>query len=240
MLAFILAAGRGERLRPLTDHLPKALVEAGGQPLIAWHFERLAAAGFERVIVNLAHLGDRIETFAGDGRRWNLRIAYSYEPQALETAGALAHARGAIGTEPHLVINADVYCEIDLRTLSAVPLGRNLAHLVLVPNPAHRRDGDFTLVESSAGNPGLAGADHRPRYTYSGVSIVSPLLTASVKAGEKMPLAPLLRAAADAGRLGGELYSGRWHDVGTLERLQHLQNELQTEWNRRRPDPPSA
>jgi MurNAc alpha-1-phosphate uridylyltransferase len=220
MKVMLLAAGRGERLRPLTDEVPKALVEAGGKPLIAWHLERLARAGFRDAVINVSHLGARIEERLGDGARYGLRIAYSRERERLETAGGIANALPLLGREAFLLVNADVYCECDFPRLRSVALGERLAHLVLVPNPAHRADGDFSLRDGDVGNEGA------PRYTYSGVAVMDPALVAPVKAGEKAPLAPLLRAAAARGRLGGELYEGLWQDVGTIERLAELEAYL--------------
>src|SRR5580765_3043429 len=142
----LLAAGRGERLRPLTDTVPKALVEAGGKPLIAWHLERLAAAGCREAVINVSHLGERIVETVGDGRRFGLRIAYSREPERLETAGGIAQALPLLGQAPFVLVNADIYCEFPLERLLALSLKQHLAHLVLVPNPEHRPKGDFALV----------------------------------------------------------------------------------------------
>lgn len=216
----ILAAGRGERLRPLTDSLPKALVQAGGKPLIAWHLERLAASGCREAVINVSHLAGQIVERIGDGARFGLRIAYSREAEPLETAGGIAQARPLLGEAPFLLVNADVYCEIDFARLLAMRLGGRLAHLVLVPNPAHRGGGDFTLEDGVVGNG--AGA----RYTYAGIAVMSPALVASVAHGEKAPLAPLLRAAADRRLISGELHRGVWQDVGTCERLAELEAHL--------------
>lgn len=216
----ILAAGRGERLRPLTDGIPKAMVHAGGKPLIAWHLERLAAAGYREAVINVSHLAERIVEGLGDGARFGLRIAYSREAEPLETAGGIARARALLGEAPFLLVNADVYCEVDFAALGRVALGGRLAHLVLVPNPRHRHGGDFSL---EAGRVGNAGAE---RYTYAGIALMAPSLVDGVKAGEKAPLAPLLRAAAERQRVGGELYRGVWQDVGTRERLAELEAYL--------------
>jgi MurNAc alpha-1-phosphate uridylyltransferase len=220
MKAMLLAAGRGERLRPLTDAVPKALVEAGGKPLIAWHLERLASAGLREAVINVSHLGERIVERIGDGARFGLRVHYSRERERLETAGGIANALGLLGRDPFLLVNADVYCECDFSGLMKVRLGEQLAHLVLVPNPAHRPKGDFSLAH------GRIGDDPAPRYTYAGVAVMSPALVATVTAGEKAPLAPLLYGAAAQGRLGGELYEGPWQDVGTVERLAELERFL--------------
>jgi MurNAc alpha-1-phosphate uridylyltransferase len=220
MKAMLLAAGRGERLRPLTDSIPKALVEAGGQPLIAWHLERLARAGIREAVVNISHLGERIVERIGDGARFGLSIRYSRERERLETAGGIANALGLLGGEPFLLVNADVYCECDFARLLKVRLGAQLAHLVLVPNPPHRAKGDFSLRDGRIGN------EAAPRYTYAGIAVMRPALVAPVKPGEKAPLAPLLYEAASRGMIGGELYEGLWQDVGTAERLAELERHL--------------
>ena len=220
MKAMLLAAGRGERLRPLTDALPKALVQAGGKPLIVWHLERLAAAGCREAVINVSHLGEQIASALGDGARWGLRIAYSREAEALETAGGIALALPLLGEAPFLLVNADIWCDYDFSKLRNFALGARLSHLVLVPNPPHRPEGDFTLQAGAVGN-GAA-----PRYTYTGIAVMSPALVAGVPRGAKAPLAPLLRAAAGKGLLSGELHEGAWHDVGTLERLAALEAML--------------
>lgn len=216
MKAMILAAGRGERLRPVTDTLPKPLIEVRGKPLIGWHLERLAAAGFRDIVINVSHLGTLIETALGDGHVWGVSIAWSREAVALETAGGIAQALDLIGPQPFLVVNADVYCEMPFASLRQTVLGRHLGHLVLVPNPAFRLEGDFSLVDGRVGNRTT------PRYTYSGISVLAPSMMDGVIRGSKAPLAPLLRRAADASLLSGELFSGLWSDVGTPERLADL------------------
>ncbi len=212
----LLAAGRGERLRPLTDALPKPLLEAGGRPLLAWHLERLARAGFEEVVINVSHLGERIVERFGDGGAWGLRIAWSREAEPLETAGGIAQARALLGAAPFVLVNADIHCDFDLAQLRARALADRLAHLVLVPNPAHHPQGDFTLED------GRAGGGPGPRYTYAGIALVSPALVAGIGAGERAPLGPLLHAAARRGVLTGELHEGLWRDAGTPERLAEL------------------
>lgn len=217
MKAMVLAAGLGERLRPLTESVPKALVEAGGKPLIVWQLERLARAGFREAVINVSWLGERIEARLGDGRAFGLRLAYSREPQPLESAGGIARALPLLGSAPFALVNADVYCDFDLARLRARALGRHLAHLVLAPNPAHHPAGDFSLRDGEAGN------EAAPRYTYTGIALLDPALVAPVAVGAKAQLAPLLRAAAAAGRLSGELHAGLWRDVGTAERLAGLE-----------------
>jgi MurNAc alpha-1-phosphate uridylyltransferase len=226
MKAMILAAGRGERLRPLTDRIPKPLIEAGGKPLIGWHLERLAAAGCREVVINVSHLGEKIVERLGDGAGYGLRVAFSRESQPLETAGGMALARGLLGAEPFLVVNGDVYCEVDLARLLRFSLGERLAHLVLVRNPAHNPNGDFTLEAGKVGNA------PSPRYTYAGVAVIAPKLFAEVASGSKAQLAPLLRAAAERLQVGGELFEGTWLDVGTVERLAALEAYLAAKYAR--------
>jgi MurNAc alpha-1-phosphate uridylyltransferase len=216
MKAMILAAGRGERLRPLTDTLPKPLMEVRGKPLIVWHLERLAAAGLRDIVVNVSHLGHLIVAALGDGARWGVAIAWSKEAQPLETAGGLANARNLLGDQPFLLVNADVYCEYPFALLAKAALGDSLGRIVMVPNPAFRPQGDFSLSQGKVGN--LSS----PRYTYSGLGLIDPRIVASIAAGARAPLAPLLRDAAAAGRLDGELFAGSWNDVGTPERLAEL------------------
>ncbi|HZM33207.1 MAG TPA: nucleotidyltransferase family protein [Burkholderiales bacterium] len=220
MKAMILAAGRGERLRPLTESTPKALVEAGGKPLIGWHLERLEASGFREVVINVSHLAGRIVEALGDGERYGVRIAWSREAEPLETAGGIANALPLLGSGPFLLVNGDIYCEYDFSRLQAHDLGANLARLVLIANPPHNPKGDFTLDE------GIVGNAPSPRYTYSGIAVVSPALVAGVPPGRKAPLAPLLREGAERGRICGELYTGTWQDVGTAERLAGLRRHL--------------
>lgn len=217
MKAMVLAAGLGMRLRPLTDHVPKALVEAGGKPLIVWQLERLARAGFRDVVINVSWLGERIEARLGNGSAFGLAIAYSREAEPLESAGGIAQARTLLGPAPFALVNSDVYCDFDLARLRRRDLGACLAHLVLAGNPPHHPHGDFSLAGDRAGN------DAAPRYTYTGLALIDPALVAPVRAGARAQLAPLLRAAADGARLSGELHAGAWHDVGTAERLAELE-----------------
>jgi MurNAc alpha-1-phosphate uridylyltransferase len=220
MKAMILAAGRGERMRPLTDHTPKPLLLAGGKPLIAWHLERLAAAGFTDVVINHAHLGAMIEAVLGDGSQWGLRIRYSPEPPgALETAGGIANALPLLGDEPFLVVNGDIWCDWDFaraRRLTATG-----AHLVMVANPAHHAGGDFSLDGER-----ITFARGEETLTYAGIAVFSPSFFADVPRGSVMKLYPLLAAAITAGTLTGERFDGRWVDVGTPQRLAELDAEL--------------
>jgi MurNAc alpha-1-phosphate uridylyltransferase len=220
MKAMLLAAGRGERLRPLTEHTPKALVPVGGKPLIGWHLERLAAAGCREAVINVSHLAEQIVDHVGDGQRYGLAVRYSREAEPLETAGGIATALPLLGAAPFLLVNADIYCEVPFGPLFGHRLGEMLAHLVLVPNPAHRSKGDFSLAAGRIGNAAT------PRYTYAGVAVMSPQLVAPVQRGAKAPLAPLLYNAVAAERLSGEVFTGLWQDVGTAERLAELAAQL--------------
>jgi len=220
MKAMILAAGRGVRMRPLTDATPKPLLAAGGKSLIVWQLEKLGRAGFTEVVINHAHLGHMIEAALGDGSRFGLSIRYSPEPEALETAGGIARALPLLGTEPFLVINADIYTDCDFIALARVDLHGGLAHLVLVDNPPQHPRGDFAL---EAGRVHESG---RQLYTFSGIGVYAPRLFGGIPAGAKVALAPMLRKAMAAGRVSGEYYRGRWRDVGTAERLQALDTEL--------------
>ncbi len=213
----ILAAGRGERMRPLTDHVPKPLLLAGGKPLIEHQVERLAAAGFRRLVINHAYLGEQIEATVGDGSRWGITIDYSPERPALETGGGIFRALPLLGPQPFVVVNADIWSDLDYRNLHR-PI-TSLAHLVLVENPPHHPDGDFALNNHSVtGGPG-------PRATFSGIGVYRPELFAGCKPGA-FPLAPVLRQAMSRGQVTGELHKGLWLDVGTPARLQELDRVL--------------
>jgi N-acetyl-alpha-D-muramate 1-phosphate uridylyltransferase len=216
MKAMILAAGRGERMRPLTDAIPKCLLEVRGKPLIAWLIEALARSGVREIVINHAHLGHMIEAALGDGRRFGAAIRYSAEAEPLETAGGIAQALPLLGNAPFLAVNGDLFCDFDFSILAAHALGPRLAHLVLVANPPHHPAGDFTLRDSRVGDVG------NPRWTFSGIGLYRPELFASVKAGTKAQLATLLRAAMPRGQVSGELHRGAWHDVGTPQRLAEL------------------
>lgn len=223
MKAMILAAGRGERMRPLTDHMPKPLLQAGGKPLVVWHLERLAAAGFRDVVINHAHLGEQIESALSNGSAYGISITYSPEPPgALETAGGIAQAVSFLGDAPFLVINGDIFCDWDVAQAPqiATTLGQDLAHLVLVPNPEHHPRGDFAL---DAGRVSVIG---EPKLTFSGTGIYQPALFAAIAAGSRAKLAPLLVDAMTTKRVSGSLHAGRWIDVGTPERLATLDAEL--------------
>jgi N-acetyl-alpha-D-muramate 1-phosphate uridylyltransferase len=214
MRAMILAAGRGERMRPLTDRTPKPLLTVGGIPLIEHVIARLRAAGYRELVINLGHLGEQIEARLGNGEGLGVAIRYSQEPPgALETAGGIREALDWLGPEPFLVVNADIWCDHPLHTPALAP--DTLAHLVLVKNPEHHPEGDFGLDGSRVTPP------DGPRHTFSGIGWYRPDLFAGLPRGRR-PLAPLLRAAIAAGRVSGELHQGVWEDIGTPERLRAL------------------
>jgi len=216
----ILAAGRGERLRPLTDSVPKPLVEVAGETLLGRHLRRLAAAGFAQVVINVSHLAENIVARFGDGAAAGLHIAWSRESAPLDTAGGVAQARALLGHDPFLLVNADIWSDYEFAALRAFDLHDRLAHLVLVPNPPQHPAGDFSLEDGIVGNAPLA------RYTYAGIAVIAPALVDGLAPGHKAPLAPLWRAAAQRGEVTGELYEGRWSDVGTPERLAALEKRL--------------
>jgi MurNAc alpha-1-phosphate uridylyltransferase len=220
MKVMILAAGRGERLRPLTEATPKPLLEVGGETLLERHLGRLARAGFRQAVINVSHLADRIVAQFGGSAPGGVAIQWSRETEPLETAGGISQARALLGEAPFLVVNADIWCEYDFAKLHAFHLD-GLAHLVLVPNPPWHAAGDFTLVAGKVGNAAA------PRYTYAGISVLAPRLVAGVAAGQKAQLAPLWRAAAERGEVSGELYGGYWNDVGTPQRLAELKARLE-------------
>mgnify|MGYP000047018155 CR=1 FL=1 len=226
----ILAAGRGERMRPLTDHTPKPLLVVGGKPLLVWHIERLRAAGFTRIVINHAHLGQQIEDALGNGAAFGVSIEYSREVSALETAGGIATALPLIDAEVFTVVNGDIYCEYDFSRLAEpmarLAAGHDQTHLVLVDNPPQHPKGDFVLDDGRVTNTDIPLTPHPSRLTFSGIGVYHRALFALTPAGEKAPLAPLLRLAIEAGRASGEHYAGRWEDVGTPARLATLDEEL--------------
>ncbi|MEO8418419.1 MAG: N-acetylmuramate alpha-1-phosphate uridylyltransferase MurU [Methylophilaceae bacterium] len=221
MKAMILAAGRGERMRPLTDHTPKPLLQVGGKALIVWHLERLFDAGFREIIINHAHLGSQIEAALGNGQRWGLSIRYSAEISALETAGGIANALSLLGDQPFLVVNGDVFSDMDFSKLKSSLHKDKLAHLILVDNPLQHPHGDFSLDDTQLA---LHGAR---RLTFSGIAVYHPALFADVKQGQAAKLAPLLQLAIARGLASAEHYQGKWYDIGTPERLHDLNQELE-------------
>jgi len=276
MMAMILAAGRGERMRPLTDHTPKPLLDVGGKPLIVWHIERLVAAGITELVINHAHLGAQIEAALGDGNQFGAQIRYSPETHALETAGGIANALplllnasagGGVATriyplstfppgegesaneknnfEFFAVVNGDIYCDYDFSRLhhaaAALQARGDMAHLVLVNNPAHHPQGDFALLDSrvtprTPPNLPLSGEELNfpltrgvrgvEVLTFSGIGLYHPDLFRAIPRGSVAPLAPLLREQIALGKVSGEHHAGRWIDVGTPQRLHELDQQL--------------
>ena len=224
MRAMILAAGRGERMRPLTDHCPKPLLPAADKPLIVYHLERLAAAGFKDIVINHAHLGEQLLAALGNGAQWDLSITWSPEPVgALETAGGICQALphlDAGNDAPFLVINGDIYCDWPIQSIHLAQ--QDLAHLVLVDNPPQHPTGDFVLQGQRVSDKTAA----MPTLTFAGIGFYRPSLFKNLTAGEPAKLAPLLRAAMAEHRVSGEHHQGRWEDVGTPERLAALDAEL--------------
>ncbi|WFP52004.1 nucleotidyltransferase family protein [Methylomonas sp. EFPC3] len=222
MKAMILAAGRGERMRPLTDHTPKPLLRAAGKPLIEYTLENLAAAGFTDIVINIAHLGALIKNHCGNGERWGLSIAYSDEGEtALETAGGIAKALPLLGDTPFLAINADIVCDCSLRPLRDVKL--DLAHLVMIDNPPHHPEGDFALTDS-----GLLAEQGETKLTFSGIGLYRPELFEGVPAAP-LKLRPVLNRAIQQQRISGQKHSGIWLDIGTPDRLEHFSNMVGSE-----------
>lgn len=233
MKAMIFAAGRGERMRPLTDTCPKPLLKVRGRPLIVWHILNLVRAGINDIVINHAHLGHMIEETLGDGTQFGAHLHYSPEDTALETAGGIAFARQLLGDDPFIALAADIYCpHFDFEQVKNVledndvwgnPHAidqRDVAWLYLVKNPAHNPNGDFALNSFSIANEG------EPRYTFSGIGVYRPSMFDGITSGETAKLAPLLREYAARGQVGGELYRGEWTDVGTPERLEQLNAPL--------------
>lgn len=226
MKAMILAAGLGQRMRPLTDHCPKPLLTVGGKPLLAYHLERLHEAGFVQVVINLAYLGEKISDWLGDGSRFGLEVQYSFEEQPLETGGGIARALPLLGNEPFVLLNGDVWTDYPLVLLaerqSELAQHKKLGHLVMVPNPVHHPDGDFVVCEGRA----MLKADApqaMPSQTFSGISILSPALFEKCEhLLPRFPLRDVLFPAIRHDLVSAECYAGPWCDVGTPERLASL------------------
>jgi MurNAc alpha-1-phosphate uridylyltransferase len=216
----ILAAGRGERMRPLSDAIPKVLLEVRGKSLIARLIEALARSGMREIVINHAHLGHMIEAALGDGRRFGVAIRYSHEAEALETAGGIAQALPLLGAEPFVAVNGDLFCDFDFSALVGTALEQNLAHLVLVANPPHHPQGDFALNGTRVAETGQS------KLTFSGIGLYRPELFSSIRPGSKGQIAQLLRAAMTRGRVSGEVHRGIWHDVGTPRRLSALNERV--------------
>ena len=233
MIAMLLAAGRGERMRPLTDHTPKPLLEVGGKPLIVWHIENLVRAGIFELVINHAHLGAQLEKSLGDGSRFGARIQYSSEGKALETAGGIAYAMHLLGNEPFTVINSDIFCDYDFAKFrehsNVLKANGDAAHLVLVNNPAQHPNGDFGLADGRVTEPVTSVlSPQSPVLTFSGIGIYQPALFASITRGSIAPLAPLLRIQIALGRVSGEHHHGLWVDVGTPQRLTELDRQVRS------------
>ncbi|SFV56356.1 Glucose-1-phosphate thymidylyltransferase [hydrothermal vent metagenome] len=220
MKAMILAAGLGSRMRPLTEHTPKPLLEIGGIPLIVWHIERLAHDGFKDIVINIAYLGYKIAEALGDGSEWGVDITYSDEQRegALESAGGIIKALPLLGNEPFLVVNGDIWCEYDFDPKFELESGV-LAHLILVANPPHNLQGDFAFHD------GKVLSEGSDKYTFSGIGYYHPDLFRDLPYG-KQPLAPILRDAMRDSKVSGEFFGGEWRDIGTPERLDELNIEL--------------
>lgn len=218
MKAMILAAGRGERLRPLTDEIPKPLIKAVGKSLIEYHLENLAHAGFKDIVINTAWLAEKIHAQLGDGKNYGVNIQYSDEGTALETAGGIINALPLLGNEPFLVVNGDIWCDINFSEIPELKSNKQ-AHLVLVDNPDHNENGDFALQDGLIKNTGEL------LHTYSGIGIYTADFFAEQQPGA-LPLAPIIRNKCEDDLVSGQLYDGLWTDVGTIERLQELENQI--------------
>ncbi len=250
MMAMLLAAGRGERMRPLTDHTPKPLLEVGGKPLIVWHIESLARAGITELVINHAHLGAQIEAALGDGSRFGAHIRYSPEARALETAGGIANALPLLDDAPFAVINSDIWCDYDFAHLAGhaaeLQASGDIAHLVLAGNPPHHPNGDFALNGSrliphpplaplargeSCSSPDKGRPGGVEVLTFSGIGIYQPSLFKDIPRGGRAAVAPLLRGQIALGKVSGEHHHGLWVDVGTPQRLAELDMQLRSQHN---------
>ena len=223
MKAMILAAGRGERLRPLTDTTPKPMLPVNGKPLLEHHINRLVAIGIKDIVINTCWLGDQIEAYFAEGHDFGVNISWSRETEALETGGGIRQALPHLGDQPFLLITGDVWSDFPLSTLAEITLPADLdAQLVLVNNPEHHPQGDFSLDEN------LINYNGHTNYTFSGISLFRPELFAAYQssAGQNFPLREVLRPAILAGRVAGSIHTGSWYDVGTVERYQQLQTFL--------------
>jgi N-acetyl-alpha-D-muramate 1-phosphate uridylyltransferase len=223
--ALILAAGRGERMRPLTDQVPKPLLKVAGRSLIEWQVARLVAGGFRELVVNHSYLGAMIESALGDGARFGASIRYSHEPHALETAGGVVQALALLGDQPFAVVSADIHTEFDYATLlprveaiAGDPIGR-VAHFVLVDNPDFHPDGDMALAGGRVAREG-------PRLTYANISIFHPAPFLELVPGTPVKLFPWAYRLVEAGRVTGERYAGSWDNIGTPDQLAALDRRL--------------
>jgi MurNAc alpha-1-phosphate uridylyltransferase len=234
MDALIFAAGKGERMRPLTETTPKPLLVCGGKRLIEWHLDKLAGIGVRRVVINTSWLADCFEPALGSGERWGLDLVYSYEGlEPLETGGGMAKAIEQMGAAPFLAVNGDVFCDVDFARLPHSPAG--LAHLVMVDNPEHNPTGDFALQAD-----GFLASEGESRLTFSGIGMYRPELLRDCRSEWQQPgvayprfkLAPILRAAMRVGKISGEHHRGQWTDVGTPKRLAELDQVLRADTQR--------
>lgn len=216
----ILAAGRGERMRPLTDEHPKPLLKVDGRALIEWHIEALKDAGIKEILINTSWLGDQIPEYLGDGAYWGVNLTFSHEPTALETAGGIRKALDFFSDQPFIVVNGDVWSDYDYEKLLQQPT--KSAHIVLVSNPEHNTQGDFFLRDD-----GLVIAEGESRTTFSGIGVYQPEIFKDLKEDEPTPLAPILRELMVEAQVTGELFDGKWHDIGTPERLKTLNQSFQ-------------
>ncbi|QER39487.1 nucleotidyltransferase family protein [Acinetobacter suaedae] len=224
MKAMILAAGLGNRMRPLTLHTPKPLLEVGGKPLIVWHIEKLQKVGVTEIVINTAWLGDKLVAALGDGSQFGVTILWSHEGEGLETAGGIINALPLLGNEPFILVNGDVWTTMDFAPLLDIGLGAKQAHLVLVDNPPQHLKGDFILANDLAYT--FEQEQLGEALTYSGVAVLAPQMFAGLEHG-KRPLAPLLKEAMSAGQVSAEKLQGVWVDVGTPERLKQLDQQIQ-------------
>ena len=224
MKAMILAAGMGNRMRPLTLHTPKPLLEVGGKPLIVWHIEKLQKIGVQEIVINTAWLGEKLADALGDGSQFGVKILWSHEGEGLETAGGIINALPLLGNEPFILVNGDVWTTMDFAPLLNVQLQDDLAHLVLVENPIQHPQGDFTLAANKAYT--FEQARSGENLTYSGVAVMHPQMFDGLESG-KRPLAPLLKQAMQEEKISAHKLQGVWMDVGTPERLNALDQQIQ-------------
>nr|WP_256489465.1 nucleotidyltransferase family protein [Pleionea sp. CnH1-48] len=214
----ILAAGFGKRMLPLTEHTPKPLLKVGKQSLIEHHLDGLATAGVKDVVINTAHLAEQIEQTLGNGQRYGLNIEYSREPYPLETAGAIIQALPLLGSQEFILVNGDVFTDFDFSTLMSK--NTQYAHLIVVPNPEQHPEGDFALRD------GVLNSTDLPKYTYAGLGLYHPQMFANYEAGSVLPLGPILRQQMLQQHISGQLYEGVWHDIGTPQRLEQLNQQI--------------
>ncbi|WP_179990273.1 N-acetylmuramate alpha-1-phosphate uridylyltransferase MurU [Acinetobacter sp. YH1901141] len=224
MKAMILAAGMGNRMRPLTLHTPKPLLEVGGKPLIVWHIEKLQKIGVQEIVINTAWLGEKLADALGDGSQFGVKILWSHEGEGLETAGGIINALPLLGNAPFILVNGDVWTTMDFAPLLNLQLQDDLAHLVLVENPVQHPQGDFTLSENKAYT--FEQAQSGENLTYSGVAVMHPQMFVGLESG-KRPLAPLLKQAMQQEKISAQKLQGVWVDVGTPERLNTLDQQIQ-------------